>query len=206
MTTIGTFALPNFSVRTRNAALRTCARVMSRVSLPSAVSSTSLVVDNIPSESRHNIICGRSPSGFDRWSSRTRIACVRNSCTVVTGMITIRLGSIPRSITICFVIALSLSKYNTPASGLASRKFLTIPMRKNVLPVALSPAIAVILFDGRPPFRLPDRSALKMYEPVSIKLSTSPASTPSSTIAAYSFPAALIASCKKLFIRASSIN
>ena len=39
----------------------------------------------------------------------------------------------------------------TPLSGFASRKFLTIPIRKNVLPVALSPAIAVILFDGRPP-------------------------------------------------------
>ena len=31
------------------------------------------------------------------------------------------------------------------------RKFLTIPMRKNVFPVADSPAIAVILFEGRPP-------------------------------------------------------
>ena len=35
--------------------------------------------------------------------------------------------------------------------GFASRKFLTIPIRKYVLPVALSPASAVILFAGSPP-------------------------------------------------------
>jgi len=38
-----------------------------------------------------------------------------------------------------------------PEFGFLSKKFLTIPMRKKVLPVALSPARAVILFCGSPP-------------------------------------------------------
>ena len=120
------------------------------------------------------------------------MACVRNSCTVVTGIITILLGSIPRSTTICRVIALSLSKYMTPAFGSLSRKDLTIPIRKYVLPVALSPARTVILLDARPPYILPDRRPLNTYEPVSIKEDTSPASTPSSTKPPYSFMAATV--------------
>ena len=85
---------------------------------------------------------------------------------------------------ICFVIALSLSKYITPAFGSLSRKFFTIPIRKYVLPVALSPAKAVILFAGNPPFKFPDSKPFSIYEPVSINVETSPASTPSSTIEA----------------------
>ena len=149
--TIGTFALPSFRVNTLNAALSTCARVISRVSLPSAVSSTSFVVDNIPSESKHNNIGFLSASFCCKYASNTFNDCVLNSCTVVTGRITIRAGSIPLSITICFVIADSDSKYNTPASGFASRNDLTIPITKKVLPVADSPATAVILFAGSPP-------------------------------------------------------
>ena len=125
---------------------------------------------------------------------------MRNSCTVVTGNITIRFVSIPLSITICFVIALSLSKYITPASGFASRKFLTIPIRKYVLPVALSPASAVILFAGSPPFKSPDSKPFSMYEPVSINVETSPASTPSSTIEAYSLPTSFTIFFKKSLI------
>ena len=115
-------------------------------------------------------------------------------------MITIRLGSIPLSTTICCVIALSDSKYKQPASGFASRKLFTIPITKNVLPVADSPAIAVILLLGRPPYILPLNKALNIYEPVSIKELTSAPSTPSDTRAAYSFPVVLIISFKKSLI------
>jgi RecA/RadA recombinase len=112
--------------------------------------STTKEVDDT-SESRHNIIGTRLSSGVSMYLSKILIACVRNSCTVVTGKITIRSGSIPLSTTICFVIADSDSKYNTPASGFASRNDLTIPITKNVFPVADSPATAVILFAGNPP-------------------------------------------------------
>ena len=98
------------------------------------------------------------------------------------------------------MIALSLSNNITPPSGFASRKCFIIPIRKNVLPVALSPARAVILFAGKPPVIEPDNNALKAYEPVSMNLSTSPASTPSDTKAAYSLPVVLIISLKKSFI------
>ena len=42
-----------------------------------------------------------------------------------------------------------------------------------------------------------DNNALKAYEPVSINVSTSPASTPSETNDAYSLPVVLITSFKK---------
>ena len=60
-----------------------------------------------------------------------------------------------------------------------------MPRQKKVLPVLDSPAIAVILFPGTPPWMLPETSPLKMYAPVSINALVSPAATPSATIAAY---------------------
>src|SRR5210317_651893 len=113
---------------------------------------------------------------------------------------TILLLSIPRLSTKSFVNALSDSKYITPASLFLSKNAFTIPKAKNVLPVAASPAIAVILFDGIPPKIEPDSKALRACEPVSIKLSTSPASTPSLTSVAYSLPVSLIISFRKSLI------
>ena len=52
------------------------------------------------------------------------------------------------------------SKYTTPASGFVSKKCLTTLKQKNVLPVLDSPAIAVILLDGRPPKIDPETTAL----------------------------------------------
>ena len=88
----------------------------------------------------------------------------------------------------------------TPALGSLSKKLLTMPNAKKVLPVAASPAIAVILLFGKPPYILPDSKALKEYEPVSIKLSTSPPATPSLASVAYSLPVSLIISFKKSLI------
>ena len=88
----------------------------------------------------------------------------------------------------------------TPASSFMSKKLLQIPNAKNVLPVAASPAIAVILLPGIPPYILPDSNALNEYEPVSMKLVTSAESTPSLTKPAYSLPVSLIISFKKLLI------
>ena len=88
----------------------------------------------------------------------------------------------------------------TPASLFMSKKLLQIPNAKNVLPVAASPAIAVILLPGIPPYILPDSNALNEYEPVSMKLVTSAESTPSLTKPAYSLPVSLIISFKKLLI------
>ena len=81
-----------------------------------------------------------------------------------------------------------------------SRKLLHTPNAKKVLPVAASPAIAVILLFGNPPYILPDNKALKAYEPVSIKLLTSPPITPSDARLAYSLPVSFIISFKKSFI------
>src|SRR5210317_1833275 len=88
----------------------------------------------------------------------------------------------------------------TPASLSVSKKCLQIPNAKKVLPVAASPAIAVILLPGIPPYIEPDSNALKEYEPVSIKLVTSALSTPSLTKPAYSLPVSLIMSFRKLLI------
>jgi hypothetical protein len=71
------------------------------------------------------------------------------------------------------VIAASVSKYRQYPVGLFSRKFLTTAREKKVLPVELSPAIAVILFLDTPPKIDPDTRALKMYEPVSTYVSVS---------------------------------
>ena len=54
-----------------------------------------------------------------------------------------------------------------------------MPNAKKVLPVAASPAIAVIRLPGKPPKIEPDNNALKEYEPVSMNESTSPPATPS---------------------------
>ena len=100
--------------------------------------------------------------------SNTLIAWYLNSCTVETGTITTLLLLTPLLSTKSFVKALSDSKNTTPPSLYLSKKCLTIPKAKNVLPVAASPAIAVILFDGNPPNMDPDNKAFKAYEPVSI--------------------------------------
>jgi hypothetical protein len=73
----------------------------------------------------------------------------------------------PRDSIISFEIADSVSKYITPALGFASRKLRTTLKAKNVLPVLLSPASAVTLLAGRPPYIDPLQRALKIYEPVS---------------------------------------
>src|SRR6056300_1702819 len=197
---IGIFALPNLSVKTLKVDLTICDLVISLVSLPAAVSSISFVVDNIPKLSNTNINGLRLSSGCSKYLSIILIDCALNSCTVATGTITILLESTPLLSIILFDIALSDSKYITPASLFLSKNAFTIPNAKNVLPVAASPAIAVILFDGIPPKIEPDSRALRACEPVSIKLSTSPASTPSLTSVAYSLPVSLIISFKKSLI------
>ena len=63
VTNIGILALANLSVSTLNAALMTCALVISLVSLPSEISSNFLVVDNRPNESNTNINGGLLSSG-----------------------------------------------------------------------------------------------------------------------------------------------
>ena len=88
----------------------------------------------------------------------------------------------------------------TPASGLLLRKLRTTERQKNVFPVPDSPAIAVILFEGIPPNKDPDTKALNIKLPVSTKVSTSPAVTPSETKEAYSFLESLITCCKKFII------
>jgi len=75
--------------------------------------------------------------------------------------------SIPLLSRRALLIAASVSKYKQYPVGLLSRKFLTTAREKKVLPVELSPAIAVILLPDTPPKMLPDTRALKMYEPVS---------------------------------------
>ena len=55
----------------------------------------------------------------------------------------------------------------TPPVGFASRKLRTTLSAKNVLPVLLSPASAVTLLEGIPPYKEPLTRALKIYEPVS---------------------------------------
>ena len=79
---------------------------------------------------------------------------------VTTGSITILLGSIPLCTINSFGIADSDSKYKTPPSEFVSKNCLTIPSAKYVFPVAVSPARAVILLEGSPPNRLPERRAL----------------------------------------------
>src|SRR5210317_1312167 len=197
---IGIFALPSFNVNTLNVDLTICDLVISLVSLPAAVSSISFVVDNIPKLSNTNINGFLLSSGCSKYLSIILIDCALNSCTVATGTITILVESTPLVSIISFEIALSDSKYITPASLSLSKNAFTIPNAKNVLPVAASPAIAVILFPGIPPYILPDNKALKEYEPVSIKLVTSALSTPSLTKPAYSLPVSLIMSFRKLLI------
>jgi hypothetical protein len=59
------------------------------------------------------------------------------------------------------VIADSESKYTIDAVGSWSRKFLTTANDRKVLPVLVSPAIAVILFFDTPPKILPLTKAFR---------------------------------------------
>ena len=108
-------------------------------------------------------------------------------------------GSMPRSLNISDVTACSESKYNTTPSGLSFKNFATIPIAKNVLPVALSPASAMILLSAIPPYKLPLSNALNANEPVSTNPLTSD-STPSETTLASSLLDAFTILFKKLLI------
>ena len=133
---------------------------MSLTCLSLATSSISLDVDNIPRESRTNII--GSLFGSFIYLSTIRQACVLKSSIVDTGNNTIRLESIPRDSIISLEIADSVSKYMTPPVGFAFRKLRTTLSAKNVLPVLLSPANAVTLLEGIPPYIDPLQRALKI--------------------------------------------
>ena len=87
--------------------------------------------------------------------------------------------------------------------GVGTEKGSPIPIKKNVLPVALSPASAVILLAGKPPFKEPESSALNIYDPVSIYVSLSPL-VPSTTSVAYSLPTSLMTLFKKSVIYINS--
>ena len=70
---IGTFALPSFNVKTLNVDLTICDLVISLVSFPSAVSSISFVVDNIPKLSNTSINGFLLSSGCSKYLSNTFI-------------------------------------------------------------------------------------------------------------------------------------
>ena len=70
----------------------------------------------------------------------------------------------------------------TPAVGLESRNAFTAPKTKKVLPVADSPAKAVTLLFGIPPYMDPLNKAFKIYEPESTVPLKSPADSQSATI------------------------
>src|SRR6056300_1335477 len=127
---IGIFALPSFNVNTLNVDLTICDLVISLVSLPAAVSSISFVVDNIPKLSNTNIKGLRLSSGCSKYLSIILIDCALNSCTVATGTITILLESTPLPSIISFEIALSDSKYITPASYLYLKNVYRYPMQR----------------------------------------------------------------------------
>src|SRR5210317_2256753 len=76
----------------------------------------------------------------------------------------------------------------TPPSGCCSKNVLSTPRTKKVLPVADSPANAVILLLGTPPYIEPLNTAFIMYEPVSIEPEYSELFPPSSRMFALSNP------------------